>query len=131
MRTAAALLAALALAVAAAPAEAKPTNVTKLSLGMAEWVWGKPPCGKVKVTVDDFSQSGWAAHTYVRDCTIAFDRTWLWLHAGQPHALRAICTVTVHEWGHLMGRDHSDGGIMRSPVPNDYGPCVWLASVVR
>lgn len=84
------------------------------SLELVERVWkpqcetltiafAQPPAGIVEADMVA-NVSGWATPG---TCTIFLNESTEWL--GYPH----MCTVVLHEGGHLVGREHSDRGIMQ------------------
>ena len=34
---------------------------------------------------------------------------------------RFFCVVSIHEWGHLLGRTHRPGAVIMNPRPNPFG----------
>lgn len=88
--------------------------------------WGAgapPPCGRPTYLWTEDLPPTVAARTYRLACLVTFNVAW-WHAANVP----AKCMATVHELGHLYGREHTDHGIMarsRSEQPpwRVVGPC--------
>lgn len=125
-RAATALLASIVLgSLAAGPARADDSPATRwpvggstlrLAMGMATEHWGMSPCrGRVALSWASLggatnAQSSWAADDDAdpfaqpsrnSDCEIALS-----LQAGWDW--QKLCTVVIHEVGHLTGHDHVD-----------------------
>lgn len=117
----AALLACATLAAAAPAAGASPDveypasgPAMEAALFTAKSFWGKEPCGgNVQVTWADlglgdaalshwmtFGETAYAAPETHTDCRIEFNRR-------QAYDFPKLCTVAVHEVGHLLGNDHA------------------------
>jgi hypothetical protein len=118
----AALLACATVCATAAPAAgaspdvAYPANgpAMEAALFTAKSFWGEEPCGgKVQVTWADlslgdaalshwltFGETAYAAPETHTDCRIEFNRR-------QTYDFPKLCTVAVHEVGHLLGHDHT------------------------
>jgi len=130
----------------AAPKPAPPAAAAAVALRY----WGATPCaGRIKVIARqplaaglDASSSAWVtfgsplganylaapAESYT-DCTIAFAR-WRWPTAASMRQDWAMfCTTMVHEWGHLLGRQHdTTPGSVMVPVFTDYSSVPPLCS---
>jgi hypothetical protein len=125
------VLRALAATIALAATPAPSTDATPAALSIAYRSWGTVACGgQVAVTWDDSMDrslnavSSWenAAGVYAdpatnTDCRIALNPKTIW---GWPK----LCTVVVHEVGHLTGHRHTPeapGSVMdpeyRGPLP--------------
>jgi hypothetical protein len=73
-----------------------------IALAVALHVWGAPACGQVSVAwVPDEPVVGGRAENCVIDLNSAYG--WPALYRGNWPLL---CTVVVHEWGHLTGHNH-------------------------
>ena len=102
-----ALAAAIALALAA-PAQAGWPRAERAK-AVAVNYWGQTPaqCPHVyAMRADTLMNPGAAAEADHNACSIYFLRGW-W--ALSPRASFArFCSVYVHEWGHLLGYQHTD-----------------------
>jgi hypothetical protein len=154
------LLAAIALTAAlAVPATAGAAERAAQPLAAAADValryWGATPCsGRVTVTAKRTVVAGLVADSDAwvtfasplgannlaapaasyTDCAIAFAR-WRWPTASSMRQDWSIlCATMVHEWGHLLGRQHdSTPGNVMVPVFTDYSsvPASCRASAPR
>lgn len=128
MRLAAGVVAALALAVAApTPSAASWPRAERARALATEWWHASPSqCAStwtVRAETDELPPTYWArflapvedwvglADKY--ECRVYLRRSWL---AERP-PWRMFCLVYLHEWGHLLGRDHPAEG---SPLRNRY-----------
>lgn len=141
----AALLACATLFATAAPASAASPDVEypangpamEAALFTAKSFWGKEPCGgNVQVTWADldlgdaalshwltFGETAYAAPETHTDCRIEFNRR-------QVYDFPKLCTVAVHEMGHLLGHDHSadDANIMTETYSRPLPACLDVAA---
>lgn len=101
------LLCALAL-IAPATADAGLRNRSARAQAVAEAYWNQPldRCPIVRVKRADLFTVGAAAETGYYACTIYFKRDW-WALRG-PAGWPRFCSTFAHEWGHLLGREHTD-----------------------
>lgn len=88
--------------------------VVAQGLAIASLVWGTPQCGQVKVEVHHFPEGDWSSGRAVIGGYTSIDPEYRWgpcVIAMPPSDFelddRTICTVVVHEWGHLTGHLHS------------------------
>jgi hypothetical protein len=95
MRLAAALLALAVTAPAAQGAER--------GLVVAHHVFGPVPCGTPVVLKAPFTDPSVLAGSDPTACRILLNRRWA---PQMPPSMR--CTLVLHEYGHLAGREHSD-----------------------
>jgi hypothetical protein len=117
---------------------------------VAAQYWGATPCaGSIKFITRqpraaglESNSSAWVtfgsplgannlaapAESYT-DCTIAFAR-WRWPTAASMRQDWAMfCTTMVHEWGHLLGKQHdTTPGSVMLPVFTDYSSVPPLCS---
>ncbi|MCW2996166.1 MAG: hypothetical protein JWQ18_3661, partial [Conexibacter sp.] len=117
------LVALLALAFAAAPARADDSPATRwpaggstlrLAMGMATEHWGMAPCrGRVALSWASLgtgtnAQSSWAndVDPFAQPSSNGECEVALSLQAGWDWP--KLCTVVIHEVGHLTGHDHVD-----------------------
>jgi hypothetical protein len=117
---------ALALAVALASVAAAQPTVLERSRDVAVAAWGVAPCGGQRIPIDwrdlPGKQAGraswWGERPPFHRCRVTID-------SGRRWTARRLCTVIVHEYGHLLGRGHSADprDVMHSPVPRYYQPC--------
>lgn len=122
------LATALAVLCLAAPAYAAPHR-TQRSLEVAESVWGDAPCAPVTVkrtlNMNDLS-AGWAFNTSLDTtaaraagtvCEIVVNLRPEYRHWFSQY--RHLCTLVVHERGHIQGRAHSANPeqVMNSSYP--------------
>lgn len=98
-----AVLLALASPAAAATVDIATTADPNLAAyaAAAQQHWGNPSCATVQVR--SMTQPDPAVYARADDCTI-------WIDASDWHMLdRSLrCNMMLHEWGHLMGHDHTD-----------------------
>lgn len=94
-------------------------NALAVSLIVAAFVWHAPPVPMADVSVDPALPWNVLAQTYVDDRRITLNADW---PTWKPEYL---CTVIVHEVGHLEGHDHSTdpGNVMYPIMLNYYAPC--------
>lgn len=101
MRRALVLL--LALTLLAAPATAQAGWKLDRSLAVAQAVWS-PTCGQMRVAYENPANAGLpeaaAGWAWEGDCTIR-------LPLGASYEFEQLCTIVVHEAGHVAGRGHS------------------------
>lgn len=135
MRTIASILAAAAtLAVAAAPAQAYTQADLDQAVPTARAVWPGSPCAGHEnvVQTEDLANGESAGAEAVLDgtCTVR-------VRPSYGDGAYTLCLVLAHEFGHLAGHEHSEGGIMESTVlPLKYGngsyaPCALLYVPLR
>lgn len=101
-----------------ATAIAHPLVLTSQVAAAAYWTrQGKTsPCPSTTVVATNMLEPGVAARTYAWACTMALANAFAEprLHAGL-RARRQLCTVIVHEQGHVIGLDHDQGGGIMDP----------------
>lgn len=105
-----------------APARAPRYDLGALdaSTRLAERVWHHPCNGRVDVIIQDLGPKydGWAEFNHTTrpytDCRAVIDVKPWW---SSPH----LCTVVLHEYGHLAGLDHSPNprSVMHPYSPTD------------
>lgn len=69
--------------------------------------WGVPPCGDPTIALDWSNGGQNGAWAFPAACLIGID-------VALPWTWRYVCAVMVHEYGHLWGHTHSEGGVMDS-----------------
>lgn len=102
------LLASSAIGMAAPPT---PVDWLALFTPVATEYWGHgapPPCGTPRFAWGDTPQ-GSGAMGDPRTCLVTFNKRSWRIFSAAPGAM---CAVTLHEFGHLYGHGHSEGGIM-------------------
>jgi hypothetical protein len=72
-------------------------------LVIAQQVFGAPACGTPVVERAHFADPAVLAGADEAACRILLSRRWA---AEMPSEMR--CTLVLHEFGHLAGREHSD-----------------------
>lgn len=72
-------------------------------LVIAQQVFGPVPCGTPVVERAKFTDPGTLAGADPATCRIFLNRRWA---SQMPPAMK--CTLVLHEYGHLAGREHSD-----------------------
>src|SRR6188768_2158536 len=94
--------------LAAAPAEAG-WRIDR-SLAIAQEVW-KPTCGALSLAYGDPVSAGASAEAdawaWPGNCRIG-------INASQHYEFEELCTIVLHEAGHVAGMGHADRGIMRA-----------------
>ena len=70
---------------------------------IAQQVFGPAPCGAPAVEQARFADPAVMAGSDPFACRILLNRRWV---DEMPRAMR--CTLILHEYGHLAGRDHSE-----------------------
>lgn len=96
---------------------------TYVALAMS--VWGPAHCGTPTIVTTEALPAQYMALTewYVDPitleerrvpCTVYVDQE-VWKFSTRVER----CTILLHEWGHLVGRKHTDHGIMRPEYSTD------------
>jgi hypothetical protein len=97
------LFVALAALLPATAVAATPGPVgTAQGLKVAERVFGVPACGRPVVAYASFAGPHLLSGADTERCRILLNAD---LADKMPRAM--VCTLVVHEWGHLAGREHS------------------------
>ncbi len=97
-----ALVALVALLPAAASAAPFGPAGTDRGLKVAERAFGLPACGRPVVAYASFAGPHLLSGAETDRCRILINAD---LADDMPRAM--VCTLVVHEWGHLAGREHS------------------------
>jgi hypothetical protein len=118
-----------ALAAAPAGAHRAPRTPLAIALGKAVQMWGVKPCGgHYRVTLAArpngeviAGHARWASpvdFSYtdppLTGCVMEL-RASEWSAANVEVNWPQLCTVVLHEWGHLLGHTHSDEGFPNAP----------------
>ena len=126
-----ALLVVVALTATCAVAQARepflPGQVR--SQALAYWVW-RPPCTHVAVAPIGAAEAASlprteVAYADVGNCTIRIERAVLSLYSDRRETEIQVCSIIVHEYGHLAGQGHSTDphNVMYPYVEYSYPPC--------
>jgi len=125
------LIAACALATAHASAQAPAADAARLAqfLPIARAAWPGSPCaGREQVRLSGDTALRAVAPAIVGpgeapDGMAEPQTCQVWLSSAMD--ARTFCTVLVHEFGHLAGRDHTatPGDVMNGAGDLDYAPC--------
>jgi hypothetical protein len=103
VKTAAALAALIVALLAAAPAAHAGWKIDR-SLAIAQAVWN-PACGDLRLSYghpgDVLADAEGAAWAWRGNCTIGID-------ARMSLEFEELCTIVLHEAGHVTGAEHSD-----------------------
>lgn len=112
------LLAALLALAAAAPAPAQAAVDLNAAVATAKTVFPgvTQRCGNVGIEIGPLRISGASAESYFSSCRVRI------APATMTSATQAqMCSLMVHEWGHLAGLDHTDdpNHFMNARVPHN------------
>jgi hypothetical protein len=100
-----------------------------VALAIALHVWGAPNCGQAHTEWERMPDPGvygravYFSNGRNRDCAIVLNTTnKLW---REPLESEMLCTIIVHEMGHLTGHNHSDDwrNVMYPHTTHTYWRC--------
>jgi hypothetical protein len=101
-----------------------PLALLAAQLEARDYWHGDPDCGPPTVRTERFTRERFA-EADLSGCAIVFNsafRRWPW---------PALCTIAIHEAGHLHGRGHDRSRVMRASYAGAIGRCEhvspWLA----
>lgn len=87
-------------------------------------------CNNVQFVVADLQDSA-LGHADIGDCRTDQAGT-IYVDDQSPlRGWRLFCVVSLHEWGHLLGKVHRNGPVIMNPRPNAFGWERWCRPTLR